>query len=314
MPDAPSRKEKLAIEEQKREAMRSLAKSEAARVEFAESRAALLEDRIDQVSSIRNIFSPINIGTGNPVFDVPFDDVDVVYMIPQVGAFPTAQFEGSQLTVGTFEIGGGVEFHIKMARDGRIDVAEGATRMLLNKFVAQEEGIGWAMVQYHAGQVASDQVFTAFKDDGTAGGSGAGKMNMYTLNELLTMGDLVGRGGRRVTDLYLHARRFGDLRTGVFMEALPEAIRLQLFNSGKGATDLNGLRIHKVYDADLVDEDTGYAFTRRDGVTYGVMPIRRGIETRLDPIAMRERKIGVFGDSELGFGILDSKGLIVVNF
>ena len=75
-----------------------------------------------------------------------------------------------------------------------------------------------------------------------------------------------------------------------------------------------GARIHRVYDGKLVSDNKGYAFGQRDGYTYGVMPIRQTLQTFDNPIAIMEWKIGIMARENVGFAVLDEKGLIEVTF
>ena len=77
---------------------------------------------------------------------------------------------------------------------------------------------------------------------------------------------------------------------------------------------LRPLHIHRVYNPALVDNNTVYAFTRKEGYFYGVMPIREELKTRDNPQAAGEWKIGILGKERVGFGVLDNLGLIQCNF
>jgi len=129
------------------------------------------------------------------------------------------------------------------------------------------------------------------------------------------MGDTVGIVGRVFKDFYVTPCRYGDLREQVTNQALPFDMRSRLYGNGSNATaPTPEIRIHRVYNKKLVPDNKGYAFTQKEGWTYGVMPIREGLITRDNPIAVLEWKIGTIGRIRLGFGVLDDKGLIVVSF
>lgn len=299
--------------EQKVAAFRATADDPQKRAEYAASRAAVIVSDLEQQSTVRAIFDPETLAPGaNAEYDIPFADIDCVFFMPQIGGVPTVQVETAKMHVDTFGMDGGVEYQEDIARDGRFQVGDRATLMLKNKFIALEEMAGWALIKTHAAALDSTQQVTAFKDDGTAGGGGTGKLNIYTLNETITKADGLGIGGRQVTDIYCSPRRFNDLRSQVTVSALPEELRKQLWNNGAGDGSPAGIRIHKVYNSDLVSDTKIYAFTRKDGVRYGVMPIRQALQTRDNPIASLEFKIGIIGRQRLGFGVLDSLGMIEI--
>lgn len=310
--------EQKMTEQEKREYFRKTADDPRVRAEFAASRAAVVEPEIETQSTIRSIFAVEYVDSGAQIrYDIPFDDIDLVLLMPKVGGTPMVQMEGAEMYLDTDALHGGVEYHEKVARDGRFQVAERATTMAAAKFVAMEESCGWALIKTHAAALVAGQKVTAFKADGTAGaGNGSdGFLNLYTLNEVITKGDELGAGGRQVTDIYVSPRRFNDLRSQLTATALPEAMRERLWNGGRGdANPADELRIHKVYNRLLVTDAKGYAFTRKQGVRYGVMPIRQRLRSRDNWLSALERKIGTLYDEEVGWGVLDSLGLIEISF
>ncbi len=225
---------------------------------------------------------------------------------------PTVQVEGAETHVDTFGLDGGVEWQQDIARDGRFQVAQLATKLLLNKFIKQEELCGWNLIKAHETALSgTSQIVTARDDSGTT--SGTKKMNIHTINEVLTVADELGVGGRRVTDVFVSPRRFSDLRTALTQTALPEGMRQQIWNNGQIADTIANIRFHRVYDTTLVSNNKAYFFTQKDGFRYGVMPIRENLRTIDNVFSPMEWKIGVLGRIRLGFAVLDDKGLIVAD-
>lgn len=301
--------------EQRVEMFRATATDHQARAEFAASRATVINPLLDEQSTIRAIFMPEVLTPGADArYDIPFEDVECTLVMPNIGGIPSVQLEGSELHVDTFGIDGGVEYQMDVARDGRFQVAQLATRLLANRFIRQEEMCGWALIKSHAAVLPATQKLQAFTDAG-AQTNGQGKMNVYTLNELITMGDMIGIGGRVIKDIYVSPRRYGDLRSQVTNQNLPFDMRSRLYGNGQNAeAPTPEIRIHRVYNKNLVGDTKGYAFTQKDGFTYGVMPIREKLMTRDNPIAILEWKIGTIGRERCGFGVLDDKGLIELTF
>ena len=297
--------------EEKVELFRQTANNPQLRAEFAASRAEVINPLLYHESSIRSIFNPSRVAGGATItYDVPFEDIEAVWVMPQIGGIPTVQVEGKQFSVDTFGLEGGIEYQQDIAADGRFDVAELATTLLKNKFIQQEELCGWNLIKAHAALLPNSQ-----KIDASQAAFGNGSMTMDTFNEMITVADELGVGGRRVTDIYVSPRRHGDLRKALSAGlALPDSVKEQLFNGGEGATQVGGVRIHKVYNKALVDDTKAYAFTQKQGFRYGVMPIREELKTRDNPIAFLEWKIGIVGRERLGFAVLDDKGLIEVDF
>ena len=193
--------------------------------------------------------------------------------------------------------------------------AQLATRLLANRFIRQEELAGWSLVKTHAAVLPTTQKLQAFADDGTTQTAGQGKLNIFTLNELITLADQIGIGGRVVRDIYVSPRRYNDLRSQVTLQSLPFDMRSKLYGDGENAKSATPeIRIHKVYNPNLVTNNKAYAFTQKDGYFYGVMPIREKLFTRDNPIAILEWKIGIIGRMREGFGVLDDKGLVEITF
>ena len=103
------------------------------------------------------------------------------------------------------------------------------------------------------------------------------------------------------------------MRKWVTATDLSNTIKDKAFEAA-GLIEVWGVRIHRVYDSKLVSDNKGYAFGQRDGYTYGVMPIRQTLQTFDNPIAIMEWKIGIMARENVGFAVLDEKGLIEVTF
>ncbi|MCL2641877.1 MAG: hypothetical protein FWD53_13585 [Phycisphaerales bacterium] len=300
--------------EQLREHFRATATDEIARKEYAWSRAEVILPLLQDQSTIRAIFAPTYIGGAEARWDIPFDDIECTWVLPQIGGIPTVQVEAAEVHADTFGVEGAVEYQQDIARDGRVDIAGLSTTLLKNRFIRQEEMAGWSLIRTHAAVLPATQKFQAFKDDGTVGAAGTGRLNIHTINEALTLADSIGVGGRRVTDIYVSPRRFGDLRSVLTMEALPPSLREKLYGSGVNPGAPGELRVHKVYNADLVSDNKGYAFTQKDGYRYGYMPIREHLTTKDNPLSEMEWKIGIIGRERIGFVVFDDKGLIEITF
>ena len=309
--------------EQRVEMFRATATNMQARTDYAASRAEVINPLLNEQSTIRAIFKPEKLAPGADArYDIPFEDIDCTWVMPGIGGIPTVQVEGAEMHVDTFGLDGGVDYQMDVAKDGRIDMGRLTTNLLKNKFIKQEELSGWGLIKNHAAVLPAGQLIRAMKDDGTAiassgvaEGTSGGKLNIYTLNILLTTADQIGIGGRRVTDVYVSPRRFGDLRNQVTMTALPMNMRERLYGGGSSpGSGVPEITIHRVYNQNLVTDKKGYAFTQKDGFTYGVMPIREELNTRDNPMSIMEWKIGIIGRERVGFGILDDKGLIEITF
>lgn len=299
------------------QAIQATVHSDEVRKAFMESVAEVILPLIEEQTTIRDIFRVEKLSPGaQAVYDIPFDDVEAVFWMPQIGGTPTVQVEGAEMRVDTFAVHGGIEWQMDIARDGRFQVVQNALALLARKFVKIEESAGWSLIKAHAAALDSTQQLQAYTDAGAVAAPGSGKMNIYTLAELITRADEIGTGGRRVTDIYMSPRRFNDLRLQVGNTALPEDMRSQAWSGTQNVSNPveTDIRFHKVYNTALVANNKAYAFTQRDGFFYGVMPIRDDVMTIDDPVAIKEWKQGVAGRARYGFGVIDDKGQIEITF
>lgn len=286
--------------EEKVAMFKAIAESPQSRSDYAASRAQVILPLLETQSTIRAIFTPETLPPGaQATYDIPFDDVNCAWVMPQIGGIPQIQVEGTEIYVSTFGIDAAVQWQMDVARQGRFQVGERATNLLKNKIIEQEELAGWSLIKAHAAVLGDDQKVNA-----------SNGLTVDTFNDIVTTGDLLRR---KVTDIYVSPKRFADMRKWVTATDLSNSIKDKAFEAA-GLIEVWGVRIHRVYDSKLVSDNKGYAFGQRDGYTYGVMPIRQTLQTFDNPIAIMEWKIGIMARENVGFAVLDEKGLIEVTF
>lgn len=286
--------------EEKVAMFKAIAESPQSRSDYAASRAQVILPLLETQSTIRAIFNPEILPAGaQATYDIPFDDVNCAWVMPQIGGIPQIQVEGTEIYVSTFGIDAAVQWQMDVAKQGRFQVGERATNLLKNKIIEQEELAGWSLIKAHAAVLGDDQKVSA-----------PNGLTVDAFNNIVTAGDLLRR---KVTDIYVSPKRFADMRKWVTATDLSDGLKDKAF-AAAGLIEVWGVRIHRVYDSKLVSDDKGYAFGQRDGYTYGVMPIRQTLQTFDNPIAIMEWKIGIMARENVGFAVLDEKGLIEVTF
>jgi hypothetical protein len=285
--------------EEKVELFKATAASPKARAEYAQSRAKVINPLIDEQSTIRAIFDPERVPAGAEVrYDIPFDDITCCWTMPQIGGIPQVQVEGAEIYVTTFGLDAAVQYQMDVAEQGRFKVGTLATTLLKNKVIEQEELAGWSLIKAHAAVLGSDQQVAA------------SSLDVAAFNDLVTKADILRR---TVTNIYVSPSRFSDLRDWVTTSGLSDMLKDKSYSTA-GIKNIWGVNIHKVYNSDLVSNSKAYAFGSREGYTYGVMPVRKQLQTFDNPIAIMEWKIGIMAREIIGFGVLDEKGLIEVTF
>lgn len=286
--------------EEKVAMFKAIAESPQSRSDYAASRAQVILPLLETQSTIRAIFTPETLPPGaQATYDIPFDDVNCAWVMPQIGGIPQIQVEGTEIYVSTFGIDAAVQWQMDVAKQGRFQVGERATNLLKNKIIEQEELAGWSLIKAHAAVLGDDQKVNA-----------SNGLTVDAFNDIVTAGDLLRR---KVTDIYVSPKRFADMRKWVTATDLSDGLKDKAF-AAAGLIEVWGVRIHRVYDSKLVSDNKGYAFGQRDGYTYGVMPIRQTLQTFDNPIAIMEWKIGIMARENVGFAVLDEKGLIEVTF
>ena len=71
-------------------------------------------------------------------YDIPFDDVNCAWIMPQIGGIPQIQVEGSEVYVTTFGLDAAVQWQMDVARQGRFQVGQRATKLLSNKIIEEK--------------------------------------------------------------------------------------------------------------------------------------------------------------------------------
>jgi hypothetical protein len=299
MPEVKNTDQKVLTFDEKVNLFKATASFPKARAEYAKSRATVILPLLDVDSHIRSIFTVENLPLGaEPRYDIPFDDINCAWVMPKIGGIPQIQVEGTEIYVSTFEIDAAIQYQMRIAEQGRFQVGERSTRLLKNKIVELEELAGFTLIQNHAAVLPAGQKATS------------GVLDVGCFNDIVTKGDVLRR---KITDLFVSPTRYSNLRNWVVNTAYSNNLKDQAFNLS-GLSNVWDVNIHKVYDSRLVANNKGYAFGQRDGFTYGVMPIRRNLETYDNPIAIMEWKIGIMAREEIGFGVLDDKALIETTF
>jgi hypothetical protein len=285
--------------EEKVKLFKATASSPKARSEYAQSRARVINPLIDEQSTVRQIFVPERLPPGaQAMYDIPFDDINCCWVMPQIGGIPQIQVEGTEMHVTTFGLDAAVQYQMDVAEQGRFSVGELATTLLRNKVIEQEELAGWSLILAHAAVLGADQKVTA------------AELDVAAFNDIVTKADVLRR---RVNNLYVSPSRYGDLRNWVENTAYSDGMKDRAFGMG-GMSNVWDVNIWKVYNPDLVADNKAYAFGSREGYQYGVMPVRKELQTFDNPIAIMEWKIGIMAREHIGFGVLDEKGLIEVTF
>lgn len=247
------------------------------------------------------------------------------YTIPNQGRIPERQVESDYVTVPTYDIGAGIDFLLRYAKEARFDVVGRALEVLEAGFTKKTNDDGWHVLLY-AGVDRNILV--------TDGNAAAGQFT----KRLLSLMKLVMRrnaGGNStslnrgsLTHLYVSPEAIEDVRNWG-LDQIDDVTRNKIYNSADGGineifnvkiVDLDELGVGQEYQAFYTttlgaamgasDEEivVGLDLGRKDSF---VMPIREELEIYPDPNLHRQRRQGYYGWMSAGFAALDNRRILL---
>lgn len=283
------------------------------------------------------VFTKIDAsGDSSPKFPLHFaleDDTDdyMAYVVPYCGAIPQRAVVGDDVKVDTYRIANSIDACLNYIRKARWDVVQGMMEAYQAGFTNK--------LNVDAGRV----LLTAAKArtykgnpllvDNTA--AAAGTFTFKLVSDMINSMKRAGGGnstsvnGYRLTDMLISPEAMGDLRN----------VNLELFTIRRGEVaqdegmvlNLFGVNFHELYELGVGESLLTY-FTgvlsgtlaaSNDELVIGldltkkrnfVMPVSKELETTEDPMLHRMGKWGVYGDMEVGFGVLDARAVILGQF
>lgn len=282
-----------------------------------------------------NIFQPVDLTAGQfPEFPLdilaPGSEKDyVAYTIPSTGRIPERHVEGDYVTVTTYEVASSIDWALKFSRDARWDVVGRAMQILEGGFVLKSNRDGWHTLL--AAGVGRNLV--VYDDAATPG--------LFT-KRLVTLGQTTMRrraGGNttslnrgKLTDLFMSPEAVEDIRSWDLTQ-IDDFTRRQIFEAAGdedgGLPSIFGVVLHDIEELGIGQEYQNYYMGTLGGSFPGsklelavgldlrntdsfVNPIRSPIEVFEDPSFHRQRRAGMYGWGEHGFGVLDSRRVLLL--
>lgn len=278
-----------------------------------------------------NIFEPIQLAPGaSPEFPLDFlapgtEKDFVAYTIPNHGRIPERHVEGDYVMISTYDIGASIDFLLKYARDARWDVVGRATEVLQKSFVKKMNDDGWHTL-LAAAVDRNVMIYDADAANGTFSKRLVSLMKVVMRRNGGGNSSSINRGV--LTDLYISPEAEEDIRNfGV--DELDEVSRREVITQEGGLLSrLFGVNLHVIdelgvgqeyqlyYSSDL----SGTLPTGKNEIVVGldlsnrdsfVMPVRQAVQIFEDPTLHRQRRAGMYGWAEQGFGALDTRRVIL---
>lgn len=284
--------------------------------------------------NLGDVFNVIDLSAGQaPEFPldilVPGTEKDfVAYTIPSTGRIPERHVEGDYVMVTTYEVASSIDWALKFSRDARWDVVGRCMQILEGGFVLKNNRDGW-----HTLLAAGVGRNLVVYDD-------AAPVGLFT-KRMVSLGKTTMRrkaGGNvtsinkgKLTDLYLSPESLEDIRSWDLTQ-IDDFTRRQIFQGGGEDYDILpsifGVNIHDVdelgigqelqtyyqntlggtFPASKVELSVGLDLMNTDSF---VRPVRAPVEIFEDPTFHRQRRAGMYAFGEGGWGVLDSRRVLL---
>lgn len=276
-----------------------------------------------------NIFEEIEFQPGAST-EFPLDFLSpgtegrfIAYTIPNVGRIPEKRVEGDYLMVPTYEVGASIDWALKYARDARWDIVTRATRVLEGMFIRKNNNDAFNTLV----AAGKGRNLIPYDDAATAG--------LFTKRLVEIMKTTMRRnaGGNstsvnqgKLTDLYMSPEAHGDIYSWDLTQ-LDDQSRNKVFNSPNGLSSINGVNLHSIDELGVGQQFQLYYAAlggtmpaSKPEIVIGldlssndsfVRPLRERVSIFEEPNFHRQRRAGLYAWAEGGWGVLDSRRILL---
>jgi hypothetical protein len=134
----------------------------------------------------------------------------------------------------------------------------------------------------------------------------------------------------KLTDLYVSPEALDDIRAWG-LNYIPDSVRAQIFSAPDGTMSLYGVTLHDIdelgvgqefqsyftstlnYSLQASDVELAIGLDLSKGDSF-VMPETKQIEIFEDNTLHRQGLFGMYGDAEIGWGVLDTRRIMALSF
>lgn len=303
--------------------------SEAARAEIAEAITLPLRQTLLSGENRDNIFEPLDFTT-NPHVEFPLDLLTpgqerefYAYVIPAEGRIPERRVEADYLMVPTYDIGNGIDCTLRFIRNANWPVIQRMMEILEAGFVKKMNDDGWQTLL----TAATDRNIVVNDPNAAAG--------QFTPRLVTLLSTFMRRNGggnsatlnrAKLTDMYVSPEALMDIRAWT-LDIVPDEYRAKIFNQGETDPDsmnLWGVNLHAMDEFGEGQEYQTYFTTTLGGtmasadveIVVGldrqrndsfINPVRDPLKIFEDNTTFRRGIFSLFGRTEIGFAVLDSR-------
>ena len=259
------------------------------------------------------------------------EDEFVAYTNPGHGRIPERAVEGDYVMIPTYSITNSIDMLLRYVREARWDVVSRASRVLEAGFVKKMNDDGWHTLL----AAGVDRNILVYDSDAAAG--------QFTKRQISLMKTVMRRnaGGNsgslnrgRLTDMYLSPEGIEDIRNWGVDQA-DETTRREIYvgaDESAALTRIFGVNLHALDELGQSQEYQNY-FTGDLSGSLGpssdvelivgldlqsndsfVMPVKQEVNIYEDDNLHRSQRMGFYGFAELGYGVLDSRRVLLGSF
>lgn len=321
----------------KRAGSNNKAESIAAQSKIAKALELPLREGVLVGDIVGNIFERIPMAPGTST-EFPLDLISpgeeadfTAYTNPGHGRVPERSVEGDYVMIPTYSITNSIDFLLRYAREARWDVVARAAQVMEAGFVKKMNDDGWHTLL----AAGVDRNILVYDADAAAGQF---TKRLVSLMKVVMRRNAGGNSGSikrgSLTDMYMSPEGVEDIRNwGV--DQLDEVSRREIYVASDNAGSVSrvfGVNIHALDELGEGQEYQDY-FTSELSGTLGpasdvelvvgldlaandsfVMPVKQEVTIYEDDTLHRQQRAGMYGFAEIGYGVLDSRRVLLGSF
>ena len=259
------------------------------------------------------------------------EDEFIAYTNPGHGKVPERAAEGDYVMIPTYSVTNAIDMLLRYVREARWDVVSRAARVLEAGFVKKMNDDGWHTLL----AAGVDRNILVYDADAAAGQLTKRQISlMKTVMRRNAGGNSASVSRGRLTDVYMSPEGIEDIRNWGVDQA-DEATRREIYTGADDSAALTrifGVNLHGLDELGQSQEYQNY-FTSNLSGTLGptsdvelcvgldlqsndsfVMPVKQEVTIFEDDNLHRQQRMGFYGFAEIGFGVLDSRRVLLGSF
>jgi len=325
------------VELLKKSGSNNRAEAELANYEIARALEMPLRQGMLTGDIAQNIFERMVMAPGSST-EFPLDLLSpgeendfVAYVAPSHGRVPERTVEGDYVMIPTYTIRNSIDWLLRYAREARYDIVARATQVFEAGFVKKINDDCWHTIL----AAGVDRNILVYDNDAAAGQF---TKRLVSLLKIVMRRNAGGNSASlkrgQLTDVYLSPEGVEDMRNwGI--DQIDETTRREIYVANDSAGSVSrvfGVNLHAIDELGEGQEYQNYYSANLSG-TLGpssdvelvvgldlssndsfIMPIREELNVHDDPTLHRQGRAGIYGQMELGCGVLDNRRVILGSF